>query len=258
MDLVVVGEPGRKPAQDGLGVGNVADADVVAPEGADEGLGHAIALRALDRRGPGLETDAVGEAPHVAGVVAAAVVAEPLDGVGQSVDQAESVLDGGDHQILDVFAGDAAGGGHEAHGLPVAAVEGKGDADALAVAAADLEAVGTPAPVPLGHGDAAIVAPLLASGMALARASRHHSGRDPRRRASPMQAHYGIYAVSALPRTNNGLEQLFGSQRYHERRATGRKMASPATVLRGEVVWFVPAYLQMSCTSQFIRNRRRF
>lgn len=57
---------------------------------------------------------------------------------------------------------------------------------------------------------------------------------------------------------NTGLEQLFGSQRYHELRATGRKMASPATVLRGEVVWFVPAYLQMSCTSQFIRNRRRF
>jgi hypothetical protein len=43
------------------------------------------------------------------------------------------------------------------------------------------------------------------------------------------------YAVPDLPRTDNGLEQLFGSQRYHERRATGRKMASPATVLRGEV-----------------------
>ena len=42
-------------------------------------------------------------------------------------------------------------------------------------------------------------------------------------------------AVPDLPRTNNGLEQLFGSQRYHERRATGRKMASPAIVLRGEV-----------------------
>jgi hypothetical protein len=38
-----------------------------------------------------------------------------------------------------------------------------------------------------------------------------------------------------LPRTNNGLEQLFGSQRYHERRATGRKTASPSAVLRGSV-----------------------
>lgn len=46
---------------------------------------------------------------------------------------------------------------------------------------------------------------------------------------------FHCYAVPDLPRTNNGLEQLFGSQRYHERRATGRKAASPAAVLRGEV-----------------------
>jgi hypothetical protein len=46
---------------------------------------------------------------------------------------------------------------------------------------------------------------------------------------------FHCYAVPDLPRTNNDLEQMFGSQRYHERRATGRKAASPATVLRGEV-----------------------
>ena len=42
------------------------------------------------------------------------------------------------------------------------------------------------------------------------------------------------YAVADLPRTNNDLEHEFGSQRYHERRTTGRKTASPAVVLRGE------------------------
>jgi hypothetical protein len=41
--------------------------------------------------------------------------------------------------------------------------------------------------------------------------------------------------VADLPRTNNALEQLFGSQRYHERRATGRKTASPGAVVRGPV-----------------------
>jgi hypothetical protein len=46
---------------------------------------------------------------------------------------------------------------------------------------------------------------------------------------------FHCYAVPNLPRTDNGLEQLFGSQRYHERRASGRRAASPATVLRGEV-----------------------
>jgi hypothetical protein len=45
---------------------------------------------------------------------------------------------------------------------------------------------------------------------------------------------FHCYAVPGLPRTNNDLEHAFGSQRYHERRATGRKTASPAAVLRGE------------------------
>jgi len=43
------------------------------------------------------------------------------------------------------------------------------------------------------------------------------------------------YSVPELPRTNNDLEQSFGAQRYHERRTTGRKGASPALVLRGAV-----------------------
>ncbi len=40
--------------------------------------------------------------------------------------------------------------------------------------------------------------------------------------------------IADLPRKNNNLEQAFGTHRYHERRATGRKGASPALVLRGE------------------------
>jgi hypothetical protein len=43
---------------------------------------------------------------------------------------------------------------------------------------------------------------------------------------------FHCYDVPGLPRTNNDLEHLFGSNRYHERRATGRKVASPAMVLR--------------------------
>ena len=45
---------------------------------------------------------------------------------------------------------------------------------------------------------------------------------------------FHCYGVPDLPRTNNDLAHEFGSQRYHERRATGRKTASPAVVLRGE------------------------
>ena len=32
---------------------------------------------------------------------------------------------------------------------------------------------------------------------------------------------FGCYQVADLPRTNNDLEHLFGSHRYHERRASG-------------------------------------
>lgn len=46
---------------------------------------------------------------------------------------------------------------------------------------------------------------------------------------------FHCYSVEGLPRTNNDLEQFFGSCRHHERRATGRKGASPGLVLRGSV-----------------------
>jgi hypothetical protein len=46
---------------------------------------------------------------------------------------------------------------------------------------------------------------------------------------------FHCYDIEGLPRTNNDLEQLFGSTRHHERRCTGRKAASPGLVLRGPV-----------------------
>jgi hypothetical protein len=46
---------------------------------------------------------------------------------------------------------------------------------------------------------------------------------------------FSCYGVADLPRTNNDLEQFFGSYRYHERRCSGRKVACPGTVIRGSV-----------------------
>lgn len=46
---------------------------------------------------------------------------------------------------------------------------------------------------------------------------------------------FWCYEVAELPRTNNDLEQFFGSYRYHERRCSGRKVACPGTVVRGRV-----------------------
>ena len=46
---------------------------------------------------------------------------------------------------------------------------------------------------------------------------------------------FHCYDAADLPRTNNDLEQFFGAARYHERRASGRRQASPTTVVRGQV-----------------------
>jgi hypothetical protein len=43
------------------------------------------------------------------------------------------------------------------------------------------------------------------------------------------------YQVTDLPRTNNDLEQFFGTARHVERRATGRKRASPTLAVLGSV-----------------------
>jgi hypothetical protein len=46
---------------------------------------------------------------------------------------------------------------------------------------------------------------------------------------------FRCYRFADLPRTNNELEHCFGSVRHGERRASGRKGASPAMVVRGAV-----------------------
>jgi hypothetical protein len=44
---------------------------------------------------------------------------------------------------------------------------------------------------------------------------------------------FHCYDSADLPRTNNDLEHAFGSHRYHERRASGRRRASPGLVVMG-------------------------
>jgi hypothetical protein len=46
---------------------------------------------------------------------------------------------------------------------------------------------------------------------------------------------FACYDWADVPRTNNDLEHLFGSHRYHERRSSGRKQASPGLVVQGSV-----------------------
>jgi hypothetical protein len=70
------------------------------------------------------------------------------------------MLDGGQHQVAHVVAGDAACGGEEAHGFPITAIERKRNPHPLAIVAADLEAIGAPASIALIDCDAAVMPPL--------------------------------------------------------------------------------------------------
>src|SRR5690606_24224884 len=127
---------------------------------------HSIRLRAFDRGGDRQQADLAGEAAGVAGDVTRAVITQPFDGLRQPIDEAEAVLDGGDHEIAHILSLDTLRGGDMAHGFAVATVEGEGDAHLVAVIAAYLEAVGTPAQIGVLDRDAPVMATLDAAGMA--------------------------------------------------------------------------------------------
>jgi len=150
-------EPDRQLCHDGSGIRGGIHRDVIALECFDEGLGHTVRLRATHWRRARLHADVAQQGRGVPGDEAGAVVGEPFDGLGQHVDAAEPVLDGGDHEVLHVLALDTLGGGDMGDGLAVAAVEGEGDPDLLLVVAADLEAVGAPSDVRTLDGDLAVM-----------------------------------------------------------------------------------------------------
>ena len=61
---------------------------------------------------------------------------------------------------------------------------------------------------------------------------------------------FHCYRIDGVPRTNNALEQAFGSLRYHERRASGRKVASPSLVLSGCVRMAASAFTRTHTVTQ--------
>ena len=58
---------------------------------------------------------------------------------------------------------------------------------------------------------------------------------------------FHCYDVADLPRTNNELEQCFGAVRYSERRASGRRGAIAALVVRGPVRALTALALRRQC-----------
>src|SRR5580704_12740816 len=167
VDRVVMAEPQTQPAQHTVRVWLGADASVIALDGFDEGFGHTIRLRALDRRRARHQPDVASQGARLTGGVRRTVIRQPFDWLGQFADQPKAALDALDHQVADIRAVDAAGRRHPGDRLAVAAVEREGNPHLLAVIAADFKPVRAPAGIGAVDGNAAIVPPFLAvAGMA--------------------------------------------------------------------------------------------
>lgn len=157
MHVIIVVEPDRELVDHRLRIRLCADAGIIAFKGSDEGFGHAVALRAFYRRGSWDEANVSRETPGLLRRVAASVIGQPFDGVGQLVDAPKAMLDSSDHEVADVAGRNAACGCDEPHGFPIAAIEGEGDADLFAVVAGDLEPIGAPTAVAGVDRDLAVV-----------------------------------------------------------------------------------------------------
>jgi hypothetical protein len=77
MHEIVISEPGTKLSQYGRSVGCGIEPDVIALEGFDERLGHAVTLGRSVRSSARNQADIGGEGTGITSDVARAIVAEP-------------------------------------------------------------------------------------------------------------------------------------------------------------------------------------
>jgi hypothetical protein len=114
MVLVVVLEPSGELAERGDRIRQGVDANIVAFEGFDEALRHAVRLGALDRREAGNEIERGGEVSRLLGRVVAAPGSSPGQAIVRQpferrrrLEGAEPPLDGLQHHVPDHAAADA-------------------------------------------------------------------------------------------------------------------------------------------------------
>ena len=141
MVLVVILEPSGELAERGERIWQGIDANIVAFEGFDEALRHAIRLGALDWREAGNEIERCGEVARRLGCVGAAIVCQPFER-RRRLEGAKPPLDGLEHHVPDHPAADArSDDGMPCDDFPVMGVDDEGDPDEVPVPARDLEPV---------------------------------------------------------------------------------------------------------------------
>jgi len=156
VNRIVVLHPAINEGEGSSGVRDRADANVIALEGLHESLGHAVTLRAFDRREARHQVERQGDLDSPMSREDRAVVGEPLQGM-RCADSAEALFDAADHHVADHLAGDAGGGGDPADHLAVMAIEGEGEAHDLTIPTGELQAIRTPADVGAQRGDMTVM-----------------------------------------------------------------------------------------------------
>src|SRR5688572_28880094 len=87
VDRIVMSEPRIELAQYAIRVRLRADPRVIALDGLDKGFGHAILLRALDRRRARYQPNVASQGTRLSGGVGRAVIRQPLDRLLQFANQ---------------------------------------------------------------------------------------------------------------------------------------------------------------------------
>ncbi len=144
MDLTVIVDPSGQQGQDGVGVREDNGCGIVPFQGFDEGLGHAIALRAANRGEEQLDAEGRGHFCRLPGDIGAAIIREPFQPV-RDLEGLEAAFDSGDHQITDHLARDAGiGDSRPGDDLAIAGVDDENDPHHLSIAGMDLQMIGAP------------------------------------------------------------------------------------------------------------------
>lgn len=192
MGFTIVLEPVGQQGEDGVCVGQDVGRSIVAFEGFDEGLGHAVALRATDWGKEQGQPKGSGGLSRLAGDIGTAIIGEPFHPVARS-GAPEAALDRCDHQVAHHLGGDTGiGNGEPNNDFAVAGIDDKENPDHLAIAGTDLQMVRAPAYVGAqGHHDAVMSSPGTLSRVALqgqvmlAHDAQHPLGVDDRLALEP-------------------------------------------------------------------------
>lgn len=150
-------KPSFQPIHDGSRVRPVGQSDVVAFEGFNKALDHAIALSALPGSSDRFKPQGPSKGTRSACDVTRPIISNLLHLVGCNLTRAKPIFNSLHHQISNKISVNPFGRSHPAHDFSVTAVQGKRDANLFTVITPNFKAVRAPTDVALIDRDRALM-----------------------------------------------------------------------------------------------------